>query len=244
MIDRILSFFKKLNSGYYTYLLFFLLVIFAFRPSTQGVWYFLIWNLFFALTILSAIYNAKHPRSVKIAAIILAIPVMLVSWSEFVEVSRPFFIFNMMCTILFLGICTASILRDVVLYARVTVETLRGVVCAYFMIAFFFSYVYFLLEYVMPGSFQMSGIAGGLGPGSHNPYVMMYFSFVTLLTIGFGDITPLRDVSQTFVIMEGIIGQFYIAILVARIVSVYAFFADKELLAKLVDRTRRRKKKT
>ncbi len=64
----------------------------------------------------------------------------------------------------------------------------------------------------------------------------MYFSFVTLLTIGYGDITPLQAISQTFVILEGIIGQFYIAILVARIVSVYSLMQDKELLAKVFKR--------
>ncbi len=59
---------------------------------------------------------------------------------------------------------------------------------------------------------------------------MLYFSFVTLLTIGYGDITAVKDTAQTAVIMEGIIGQFYIAILVARIVSIYSFFSDKKLI--------------
>ena len=70
---------------------------------------------------------------------------------------------------------------------------------------------------------------------------MMYFSFVTLITIGFGDITPLKDISQTVVILEGIVGQFYVAILVARIVSVYAFYADKELLAKALKKVNKKK---
>jgi hypothetical protein len=51
---------------------------------------------------------------------------------------------------------------------------------------------------------------------------MLYFSFVTLLTIGFGDIVAVKDPSQTACVLEGLIGQFYIAILVSKIVAIYA----------------------
>ncbi len=244
MFVRIGSFLRGVNSGYYTYLLFFLVLVFAFRPTSESFWYVSTWKSFFTLTVLTAIFNAKHHHGVKVAAIVLAIPVFILSWGELLFVSNPLFIFHMFCTIAFLAICTASILRDVILHARVTGETLRGVVCAYFMIAFLFAYIYYLLEYLMPGSFHLIGNEGALSAHSHHTSVMMYFSFVTLLTIGFGDITPLLDLSQTFVILEGIVGQFYIAILVARIVSVYSFYADKALLAKAVKGVLQRKRKS
>ena len=60
----------------------------------------------------------------------------------------------------------------------------------------------------------------------------MYFSFVTLLTIGYGDITALKDLAQTCSILEGIAGQFYIAILVSRLVAVYSFYEHKLHLTK------------
>jgi voltage-gated potassium channel len=56
---------------------------------------------------------------------------------------------------------------------------------------------------------------------------MVYFSFITLIAIGYGDITPTGDVGQMFSVMEGLIGQFYLAILVARIVSVFALRASR-----------------
>jgi hypothetical protein len=59
---------------------------------------------------------------------------------------------------------------------------------------------------------------------------MLYFSFVTLLTIGYGDIIPVNDIAQTAVVFEGMIGQFYVAILVARLVSLYSLSDQLRIL--------------
>lgn len=230
MISCLKKVFRWLNSGYYNYLLLFLIVLFAFRPYQKSIEYMTCWKTFFTITLLTAIFNCKHHRKVKIAAIAFAIPTFLFSWLELFFISELCFILNVLFTVAFLWICTTSILYDVVLNARVTVETLRGVVCAYFMIAFLFAYAYYLIEYLLPGSFQLLFRDVSFVTFSRNLSQMMYFSFVTLLTIGYGDITPLGDISQTLVVIEGIIGQFYIAILVARIVSVYSLYSDKKLL--------------
>jgi hypothetical protein len=237
MLHKMDKLFGRWSSGYYTYLLLFLMLIFAFRPFEKGDVYLGIWKTIFTLAILSALINVKHHRKVKIAAVICSIPVLCLSWTEFFFGGESFFVVNMMFTIAFLGVCTASILYDVILYARVTAETLRGVVCAYFLIAFLFAYIYYLIAYLIPESFLISNPPTlPMAAQTHHASVMMYFSFVTLLTIGFGDIVPLRDISQTFVILEGIIGQFYIAILVARIVAVYSFYYDKKLLENTIKR--------
>jgi hypothetical protein len=180
---------------------------------------------------------------VKIVTIFLAIPTFLLTWLELFYTSEITFIFNVVFTLGFLWVCTASILHDVILNARVTVETLRGVVCAYFMIAFFFAYAYYMVEYLLPGSFHLLSRDVSFVTYSRNLSQMMYFSFVTLLTIGFGDITPLGDEAQSFVVVEGIIGQFYVAILVARIVSVYSLYSDKKLLAEFLKNIPKKKAK-
>ena len=240
MMLGIKNYIRRLNAGYYNYLLIFIIILFAFRPYDKGVEYLAFWKSFFTLTIFTAIFNCKHHRNVKISVIVLAFPTLIFSWLELVYTSEVCFIFNVLFTIGFLGVCTASILYDVILHAKVTVETLRGVVCAYFLIAFLFAYVYYLIEFLIPGSFHLISRDITFVTYSRNLSEMMYFSFVTLLTIGFGDITPKGDISQTMVIIEGIIGQFYIAILVARIVSVYSFYSDKKLLAKALKGVRKK----
>jgi hypothetical protein len=95
------------------------------------------------------------------------------------------------------------------------------------MVAFGFSFTYLFIAYLLPGSFQFESSIPSTMTHSHFLSEMMYFSFVTLLTIGYGDITAIHDVAQTLTILEGIIGQFYIAILVSRLVAVYSFFEHK-----------------
>jgi voltage-gated potassium channel len=224
---------RHLHSGYYNYILICFILLFMFRPYNDSFAYIAVWKTLFTLTFIAVIFNSHHHRYVKTLAIILAIPALACGWLELFFPNTPYFIATVILTIIFMTLCTISILYDVIRRAKVTLETLRGVICAYFMFAFVFAYLYYLIEYIVPGSFHLLERDTSFVTYSRDLAQMMYFSFVTLLTIGFGDITPLKDVAQTAVVIEGIIGQFYVAILVARIVSVYAFFSDKKLAEKI-----------
>ncbi|WP_420422597.1 potassium channel family protein [Simkania sp.] len=214
-------------SGYFSQLLLSLVLLFVFRPYDRGFIYLTVWQFLFVIVFLSAIFNCKHSRKVKVAASCFAIPAVLFHFFHLFFPSPPFAIFSLSLVIIFTFITTTSIIKQVVLNARVRLETLKGVVCAYFMVAFGFSFIYYLLDLVAPGTFHADFFNAEMV--SHSRYLseMMYYSFVTLLTIGYGDIIAVKDVGQTFTILEGIIGQFYIAILVSRLVAVYSFFEHK-----------------
>jgi voltage-gated potassium channel len=244
MIKQLKRCFHQFNSGYYNFLLLFLIILFATRPYERGIIYIALWKLFFTCTFFTAIFNVKHHRNVKLLAMILAIPTLIFTWLELYHSFEWFFIGNVLFTIVFLGVCTTSILFDVILHARVTLETLKGVVCAYFMIAFLFAYIYYFIEFIVPGSFHLIQRDVSFVTYSRNLSEMMYFSFVTLLTIGFGDITPLLNFGQTTVVIEGIIGQFYVAILVSRIVAVYSFPAQKKMLENALKKTSSKQRKS
>ncbi|HAB99811.1 MAG TPA: hypothetical protein DCE71_08325 [Parachlamydiales bacterium] len=221
---------RRYFSGYFTQLIVFLLLLFIFRPYNWSTASIAIWEAFFSGVFFSAIFNANHPKPIKILTMVLGVPALALDWTALFIPWKSLIISSLIFTIIFLTVCTASILYNVVLRAKVTMETLRGVVCAYFMIAFIFGFIYLVLEFIFPGSFQF--IYNDKNYTLHSSYLSQtfYFSFITLLTIGFGDITPITDLSQSFVVIEGIIGQFYVAILVARIVSVYVLFGDKAML--------------
>jgi voltage-gated potassium channel len=244
MIQKIKHCFHRLNSGYYNFLLLFLVILFALRPYEHGIVYIALWKTIFTFTFFTAVFNIKHHRYVKSAAVILVIPTLLLSGLELFNPTQWLVASNVLFTIAFLGVCTISILIDVILHARVTMETLRGVVCAYFMIAFLFAYIYYLIEYLVPGSFRLIERDLSFVTFSRNLSQMMYFSFVTLLTIGFGDITPLLNYGQTAVVIEGIIGQFYVAILVARIVAVYSIPAEKKMLQEALKKSSQKQRKS
>jgi len=233
MRRAILSRISRVCSSYYNFLLFFLFTLFILRPYDKGPVYHIIWKTILTGVILSAVYNCYHNRVIRIIASILGLFVGVGIWLVWAETYNYPVIINTFLTILFLSICTGSIIYDVVLKARVTMETLKGVVCAYFMVAFVFAYLYYLIEYLIPGSFEFTTRIVPLHFFSRYLSEMLYFSFVTLLAIGYGDISAVKNVAQTAAVIEGIFGQFYIAILVSRLVGVYSFYSNTKLVQKL-----------
>jgi|AMWB02.1.fsa_nt_gi hypothetical protein len=117
--------------------------------------------------------------------------------------------------------CAAMILRFVLASREVTVDTIFGAIVAYFLIAFTFSVIYQALAVVEPSSFSMPNspdIAGRNAPNID----FAYFSFVTIATLGYGDIVPRLPLAKILSILEAAVGQFYMAVVVAWLVSAYA----------------------
>ena len=97
------------------------------------------------------------------------------------------------------------------------VNQLVGAVCIYLLIGSIWSLLYALLYLIEPGAFtERTHLAAN---GASRDWV--YFSFITLTTVGYGDITPVSPVARALTFLEAIVGQFYLAILVAGLVGSY-----------------------
>jgi len=93
-------------------------------------------------------------------------------------------------------------------------EHVYAALSAYLLAGVFFGSLYSVLEQIQPGSFALTG--------DFSPSSAIYFSFVTLATLGYGDIVPRTDVARGLAIVEGVGGQLFLAVLIARLVSLYA----------------------
>lgn len=224
--------------GHYNILFIGLIVLFIFRPdrslNEESIYYLAIWKLLLTGTILAAIFNCKHSHKVKLAEVVLAIPTVLLFWWDLYSKQTWSLAATTLLTVLFTFLCTISIIHDVFIRAKVTFETLRGVICAYFLLAIGFAYLFWFIEWLAPGTFFISHNTL-LDPFMYERYIseMLYFSFVTLLTVGYGDIVAVKDLGQTVVVIEGFIGQFYMAILVARLVAIYSLLGQLDILKSL-----------
>lgn len=117
----------------------------------------------------------------------------------------------------FIVLVIARLLKFVLGTSEVNVETLCASISGFLMIGIFWTLLYTLLGRVDPAAFQFSQ------PGQiMDGFDAFYFSFVTLSTIGFGDITPVSRVARMLAVMEAITGMFYVAVLVARLVSIHS----------------------
>jgi len=116
-------------------------------------------------------------------------------------------------------LCAGSILSVVFRAGRITLDGILASVVAYQLIGLFFAQVYTLAIVVDPSSLHLPD---DIQPSSATFQVeMIYFSFVTLATLGYGDILPNSNLTRSVAILEAIIGQFYVAVIVAVLVSAF-----------------------
>ena len=117
----------------------------------------------------------------------------------------------------FLIVAISHALKQVVFGTEMNVNRLVGAICVFLLLGIIWSFAYSMLELAVPGSF--SGLDPGHDPRSDSSW--LYFSFVTLTTLGYGDITPESAVARTLAYIQAVVGLFYMAVLVAGLVSAY-----------------------
>lgn len=108
-----------------------------------------------------------------------------------------------------------SALRQVVLAKTVSGNHIVGSICIYLLMGLTWATLYLLILEIFPSAFN--GLEAR--PWLNNLFNALYFSFITLTTVGYGDISPALPIAQFFVFLESIIGSFYLAIMVASLVS-------------------------
>ncbi len=108
-------------------------------------------------------------------------------------------------------------LKQVAVGTDISPNRLVGAVCVYLLLGVIWAVAYTILEMVSPGSF--GGFVPLQGRGWDNEW--LYFSFVTMTTLGYGDLLPLSATARALAYMQAVFGQLYVAILVAGLVSAY-----------------------
>lgn len=117
----------------------------------------------------------------------------------------------------FLVIAIAYTFRQIATDAAISANRIVGAVAVYLMLGVLWSVAYTMVELIWPGSFR------GFDPGAGTKWASewLYFSFVTMTTLGYGDIAPISAIARMLAYMQAILGQLYIAILVAGLVGAY-----------------------
>ena len=165
---------------------------------------------------LSAILAVIQKKGVFIFGLIFALVTIILRWSIHLLNLSSLEIVNHILSILFMGFIVGIILSYLFGEEEITSDVIMGAICGYFLIGLLWNNVYALLEVLEPNSFQFSqshDTGGGVD--------FIYYSFVTLTTLGFGDITPISNPAQSLSLLEAVMGQLYLAILVARLVGIH-----------------------
>lgn len=162
-------------------------------------------------------------RRLRLVALALAVPTFVGQWILAVSAPAAAQQAVLGLTMLFLCFVAVVVLGAVLADDTVTADTIMGAVCVYFLLGLIFGCAYSWIAVGNPAAFAVSGPlqaeAGSETRFSPLPPLMQYYSFITLATVGFGDITPVSPVARSLSVIEGFSGQLYLAVLVARLVG-------------------------
>jgi len=211
-------------------LLFCVLLIPPYFENT--IWIGDFWRWLFTLMLFWALYTVAGSRRVLMLAIIILIPTVGSTWLA--EPGQEMYVayLDNITNILYFGLICAFLGQYILTTRRVTLEVIFAAMCLYMMLAILWAAIYTNLELYYQSAFSFRGeFAEEAGVVQDAIFRnMIYFSFVTLSTLGYGDVLPIHQVAQNWAAMEAMIGQFFLATIIARLVSVYTVEEEEESL--------------
>ncbi len=179
--------------------------------------------LFTGVLIAASIAVSPLPRTRRVVVGMAAAVIVL----QFAGVFFPVKAVEVMSHIVtagFLGYTIVMILRHLFQTRDVNSEVICASLCAYLLIGVLWAFLFSLTDLLSPAAFH-DGIDRNLSRelhiGGHRSSTVFYFSFITLSTLGYGDIVPTLPISQTLAAVEAVTGQLFLAVLVARLVGMH-----------------------
>jgi len=178
--------------------------------------------MIFTWVLVSAVLAVTKTRVSMILAIGLASPIVLFQSLYFWLEITGFLILYHLFGLVFIGYVIAVIFKALFTDRKVTINTISAALCIYVLFGVIWALAYSLIEILSPGAFVAgSGEELSIRFGSHDYSFSLYYSFVTISTLGYGDIVPKFMLARILAAAEAVTGQLYLAVLVARLVGLY-----------------------
>ncbi len=188
-------------------------------------------RLFTAAILLAGVYGVSRGPRVFAAGVAIALPALAVeAWLE-IQPTPGLAVANFLLSLLFLAFLACVILYRILDEERVTLDTILGGVCVYLLIGVAWMTAYSLLEYFDPGSFLVDGrpLPGSASPTEFRHEELIYFSFVTLTTVGYGDVLAKTNPARALAAAEAVTGSLYVAVFIARLVGLHMVHQHRNL---------------
>jgi uncharacterized protein (DUF2062 family) len=172
-------------------------------------------NLCFLWILLSGVYAIANTRGPLIFSLTLVLLTTVLRWAYYFYQLNSLSILESMGNVILFIFIGVHILQFILRQRIITGELIYAGLSVYLIFGLAWASIYHVIDMWQPGSFILSKPDGP----RQGFFQMWYFSMVTLTTLGYGDIAPASMVARTFVVLEAIMGQFYLAILIASLVG-------------------------
>ena len=180
----------------------------------------LIESILITIVLVSAVLAVSGRRQVLIIAAILALPTLLARWIHYFRpdfLPPEVFLVGATAVVVFV---IANLLRFVLTAPSASTEVLCAGISAYLLLGLAWTFAYWLVAELIPDAFAFN--ASIKGEMSIKGVDGLYFSLITLTTLGYGDISPVSKVARMLAAMEAVTGPLYLAVLIAHLVAVRA----------------------
>ena len=172
------------------------------------------------MVVLFGLLALSDRRSTLVWGIVLVTPALARKW---VNHWRPELVpawLYLAPALLFCIFVVLHLLRFILRAPRIDSEVLCAGVAGYLMVGLLWAGAYIFTAQLVPGSFVFS--VGPAASGSMKGFTALYYSVITLTTVGYGDIVPVSGAARMLAMTEAMTGALYLAVLVARLVSLYS----------------------
>ena len=173
-------------------------------------------EIFLTAIVISMLYAISHKKGQVIVGMFLAIMMLASLWSQYFYQNKGIAVFGMIAGALFIALVIANLLGFILKAEAVNREIIYAAMLLYLLAALMWAFVYTVIELVDPASFNIE-----LSRPQEYLSVFQYYSFVTITTLGYGDITPGTEVAKAFSALEAVVGQLYLVVAVAWLVGMY-----------------------
>ena len=187
-----------------------LLVLFVIAPIIPAHRAGFLAELLFDGVLLAGVYSVGRSRHRR-WFVVLTVLTLGARWGQELLGSGTLGVGALGITAVWLSYAIVIITTHLFQRREVTLDTIFAAVVAYLLVAALFAHVFEIMELQRPGSF--------LGAPSAVPGTFTYFSLVCLTTMGYGDIVPLSSLARPITALEGVFGQMYLAVMIARLVG-------------------------
>jgi hypothetical protein len=195
-----------------------LLVSAPFVEELEGGHFIL--SLLFSLVLIAAVFAVANRKRSLAIALVLAIPAITARWINQLQPKLVHPAVFLICALVLLAFVIGHLLYFILHAPVVNLEVLCASIAAYLMLGLTWTVAYWLVDQLTPGgAFSFNTTRGA---HSMNGFTGFYFSFITLSTVGYGDITPVSQAARWLAAMEAMTGLLYVAVLIARLVSLYS----------------------
>jgi hypothetical protein len=173
-------------------------------------------QIFLTAIVIFMVYIISGKKRVIIFNVLLAIVMLVSMWLQYVYPNKGVLAIGMIAGVLFTGLVIANFLAIMFQSDEVTREVIFAALLSYLLAALMWAFLYTFLKLVDPASFNID-----LSQPEGYLSVFQYYSFVTITTLGYGDITPMTGVAKSFSALEAVVGQLYVVVVIAWLVGNY-----------------------